>query len=117
MFSICFLLELIFLFFPVDLQTSFLEFLFWELVLFEGIFTPLLTLLHLIVWGVMFFSVLMVYAMIREYTGGRTGLLEIAGIVLIFTLISLAVFKEWFALFFLGVSGLIIGYLYLASQS
>ncbi len=116
MFSICFLLELIFLFFPVDLETSFLEFLFWELELFEGTFTPLLTLLHLIVWGLMFFSVLMVYAMIREYTGGRTGLLEIAGIILIFTVTSLAVFNEWFALYFLGVSGLIIGYLYLTSQ-
>jgi hypothetical protein len=91
-----------------------LEFLFWELELFEGTFTPILTLLHLIVWGVMFFSVLMVYAMIREYTGGRTGLVEIAVIILIFSSISLGVFNEWFALFFLGVSGLIIGYLYLS---
>jgi len=113
MLSICFLLELLFLFFPVDLQ-NFLEFLFWEFELFGGTFTPLLTIFHLIVWGIMFFSTLLVYTMIREYTGGRTGLLEIAGITLIFTLSSLIIYNEFFSIFFVGVSALIVGYLYLA---
>ena len=58
----------------------------------------------------------MVYAMIREYTGGRTGLLEITGIALVFTISSLVIFNEWFAFYFVGVSGLIVGYLYLALQ-
>ncbi len=114
--SICLLLEAIFLFFPIELEDSFLDFLFWELTLFEGTFTPLLTIFHLIVWGVMFFSTLMVYAIIRDYTGGRTGLLEIVGIIAVFAVISLIIFDAWFALFFVGVASLLIGYLYLALQ-
>lgn len=113
-FSICALLELLFLFFPVVLEESFLEFLFWEFELFGGTFTPLLTVFHLIVWGIMFFSTLMVYTMIREYAGGRTGLLEIAGIIVIFAFSSLIIYEVWFALFLVGVSGLILGYLYLS---
>lgn len=113
MLSICFLLELLFIFFPDELQNSFLEFIFWELELFGGTYSPLMTVFHLIIWGTMFFSALMVYTLIREYAGGRTGLLEIAGIILIFTISSLLIFNEWFALFFLGVAGLIMGYLYL----
>ncbi len=113
MLSICFLLELLFIFFPVELQNSFLEFIFWEIELFGGTYSILLTVFHLIMWGTMFFSTLMVYTMIREYAGGRTGLLEIAGIILIFTISSLLIYNEWFALFFLGVSGLIMGYIYL----
>ena len=111
--STCALLELLFLFFPVELENS-LEFLFWEFDLFGGSFTPLLIVFHLIVWGIMFFSTLMVYTMIREYTGGRTGLLEIAGINVIFAFSSLMIFDVWFGLFFVGVSGLILGYLYLS---
>ncbi len=111
--SICALLELLFLFFPIELE-NYLEFLFWEFELFEGTFTPLLTVFHLIVWGIMFFSTLMVYTMIREYTGGRTGLLEIAGIIVIFAFSSLVIYDVWFGLFFVGVSGLILGYLYLS---
>ncbi|MHA2202155.1 MAG: hypothetical protein ACW991_00565 [Candidatus Hodarchaeales archaeon] len=111
--SICALLELLFLFFPIELE-NFLEFLFWEFELFDGTFTPLLTVFHLIVWGIMFFSTLMVYTMIREYTGGRTGLLEIAGIIVIFAFSSLIIYEVWFALYFVGVSGLILGYLYLS---
>lgn len=111
--SICALLELLFLFFPIELE-NFLEFLFWEFELFNGTFTPLLTVFHLIVWGIMFFSTLMVYTMIREYTGGRTGLLEIAGIIVIFAFSSLIIYEVWFALYFVGVSGLILGYLYLS---
>ncbi|MFX0125031.1 MAG: hypothetical protein ACFFAE_15475 [Candidatus Hodarchaeota archaeon] len=112
--SICALLELLFLFFPVELENSFLEFLFWDFELFGGTFTPLLTVFHLIVWGIMFFSTLMVYAVVREYAGGRTGLLEITGIIVIFAFSSLIIYEVWFALFFVGVSGLIIGYLYLS---
>ncbi|UCG89528.1 MAG: hypothetical protein JSU57_03385 [Candidatus Heimdallarchaeota archaeon] len=112
--SICALLELLFLFFPVELQNSFLGYLFWEIELFDGTFTPLLTLFHLIVWGIMFFSTIMVYTMVREYTGGRTGLLEITGIILIFAVSSLVIYGEWFALYFVGVSALVLGYLYLA---
>lgn len=110
---ICALLELLFLFFPVELENSFLEFLFWEFE-FGGTFTPLLTVFHLMVWGIMFFSSLMVYTVIREYTGGRTGLLEIAGVIVIFAFSSLLIYEVWFALFFVGVSGLILGYLYLS---
>ncbi|MFX0151061.1 MAG: hypothetical protein ACFFAJ_09795, partial [Candidatus Hodarchaeota archaeon] len=43
MFSICFLMELIFLFFPNELQNSFLFFLYTEIPLFGGTFTPILT--------------------------------------------------------------------------
>ncbi|UCE13124.1 MAG: hypothetical protein JSV04_13160 [Candidatus Heimdallarchaeota archaeon] len=113
--SICFLLELLFLFPELGIEKSFLAFLFWELDLGGlGIFTPLLTIFHLIVWGIMFFSTLMVYTMIREYTGGRTGLLEIAGITLFFAVFCLIMFDEWFALFFLGVAALLLAYLYLS---
>ena len=112
--SICALLELLFLFFPVDLENSVLEFLFWELELFGGTFTPLLTIFHLIIWGIMFFCTLMVYAVLREYTGGRTGLLEIAAMIVIFTFLCLVIYEVWFALYFVGVSGLILGYLYLS---
>ena len=114
--SICLLLELIFLFFPVELEDSFLVFLYWELTVFDGIFTPFLTIFHLIIWGVMFFSTLMVYAIIRDYTGGRTGLLEIVAIIAFFAVMSMIIFDAWFALFFLGVASLIIGYMYLALQ-
>lgn len=113
MFSICFLLELIFLFFPNELQTS-LAFLYLEIPLFGGTFTPILTLFHLIVWGIGFFSCLIVYAVIREYTGGRTGVLEIIAILLIFIVSGWLIFNEWFAIFFVGVSALIIGYMYFA---
>ena len=112
--SICTLLELLFLFFPVDLENSVLGFLFWEFELFGGTFTPWLTIFHLILWGIMFFFTLMVYAVLREYVGGRTGLLEIAGIIVIFAFSSLIIYEVWFALYFLGVSGLILGYLYLS---
>ncbi|MFX0209366.1 MAG: hypothetical protein ACFFDT_25505 [Candidatus Hodarchaeota archaeon] len=114
MLSICALLELLFLFFPIELQNSFIGTLFWEFEIFGGTFTPLLTVFHLIVWGLMFFSTLMVYAMVREYTGGRTGLLEITGIILIFAVSSLIIYDAYFALLFVGVSALILGYLYLA---
>ncbi|MFX1516725.1 MAG: hypothetical protein ACFFC6_10470 [Promethearchaeota archaeon] len=112
--SICALLELLFLFFPVDLENSVLEFMFWELELFGGTFTPLLTIFHLIIWGIMLFCTLMVYAVLREYTGGRTGLLEIAAIIVIFAFLCLVIYEVWFALYFVGVSGLILGYLYLS---
>ncbi|MHA2223621.1 MAG: hypothetical protein ACXAC8_00200 [Candidatus Hodarchaeales archaeon] len=108
--SICILLELIFIFFPTEIETSILGFLFWEL----GTFTPLLTIFHIIIWEIMFFSTLMDYAVVREYTGGRTGLLEIGVITLLFTLTSGLIFNEWFVLFFLAFSILIIGYMYLA---
>ena len=113
MISLGFLLELIFLFFLDDIKNSFLGVLYWELTLLGGSTTPLLTIFHLIVWSIIFFSTLMVYTVIREYTGGRTGISEIAGIIIILTITVGLIFDEWFALFFLIVSCLIIGYLYL----
>lgn len=109
-----FLLELIFLFFPDDLQQSFLAFIFLEVPLFGNTLTPIVTILHLIVWGLIFFSSLMVYSIIREYSGGRTGLLEILGIIVILTVLCGLLYDLWFALFFIGVSIAIIGYIFLA---
>ncbi len=111
--SMMFLLELIFLFFSDDLKQSIIALLFWEISPpFGGIFTPLLTIFHLIAWGLMFFSSLMVYTVIREYTGGRTGLIEIIGIIAVLTIICGTIYDGWFALFFIGVSVSIIGYIY-----
>lgn len=112
--SMMFLLELIFLFFPDDLQQSFLAFIFLEVPLFGNTLTPIVTILHLIVWGLIFFSSLMVYSIIREYSGGRTGLLEILGIIVILTVLCGLLYDLWFALFFIGVSIAIIGYIFLA---
>jgi len=109
-----FLLELIFLFFPDDLQQSFLAFIFLEVPLFGNTLTPIVTILHLIVWGLIFFSSLMVYSIIREYSGGRTGLLEILGIIVILTVLCGLLYDVWFALFFIGVSTAIVGYMFLA---
>ena len=113
MISLGLLLELIFLFFLDDIKNSFLGVLYWELTLLGGSTTPLLTIFHLTVWSIIFFSTLMVYTVIREYTGGRTGISEIAGIIIILTITVGLIFDEWFALFFLITSCLIIGYLYL----
>ena len=112
--SMMFLLELIFLFFPDELKQSFLTFIFLEVPLFGNTFTPIVTILHLIVWGLIFFSSLMVYSIIREYSGGRTGLLEILGIIVILTVLCGLLYDLWFALFFIGVSIAIIGYIFLA---
>ena len=112
--SMMFLLELIFLFFPDELQQSFLAFIFSEIPLFGNTLTPIVTILHLIVWGLIFFSSLMVYSIIREYSGGRTGLLEILGIIVILTVLCGLLYDLWFALFFIGVSIAIIGYVFLA---
>ncbi len=76
--------------------------------------TPIVTILHLIVWGLIFFSSLMVYSIIREYSGGRTGLLEILGIIVILTVLCGLLYDAWFALFFIGVSIAIVGYMFLA---
>ena len=111
--SMMFLLELIFLFFPNDLQQSFLAFLFLEFPLLGGTFTPLLTIFHLITWGLMFFSSLIVYSIIREYTGGRTGLIEIAVIIAILAFSCGLIYDAWFALFFISFSIAIVGYMYL----
>jgi hypothetical protein len=114
MITLGFLLELIFLFFLEDIRNSFLGVLYWELSLLGGSTTPLLILFHLIIWSVIFFATLMVYTVIREYSGGRTGISEIAGIVIVLTITTGLIFDEWFALFFLIASTLITGYLYLA---
>jgi len=81
--SLGFLLELMFLFFLEDIKQSFLGFLYWEMTILDVTYTPLLTLFHLLVWGLIFFSSLMVYTVIREYTGGRTGMSEIIAIIAI----------------------------------
>ena len=112
MLSMMFLIELIFLFFPNDLQQSLLAILFLEIPLLGGTFTPLLTIFHLIIWGLMFFSSLIVYSIIREYTGGRTGLIEIAAIILVLAFSCWLIYDAWFALFFIGVSVVIVGYMY-----
>ncbi|MHA1969251.1 MAG: hypothetical protein ACW964_15805, partial [Candidatus Hodarchaeales archaeon] len=83
------------------------------ITLFGGTMTPLLTIFHLIAWGLMFFSSFMVYTIIREYTGGRTGMLEIIGIIAVLTIVCGLIYDAWFALLFIGVSGSIIGYLYI----
>jgi len=114
LFSMMFLLELIFLFFPDELQQSFLAFIFSEIPLLGNTLTPIVTILHLIAWGLIFFSSLMVYSIIREYSGGRTGLLEILGIIVILTVLCGLLYDVWFALFFIGISTAIIGYMFLA---
>jgi hypothetical protein len=53
-----------------------------------------------------------VYSIIREYTGGRTGLIEIAGIIVILAFSCGLIYDAWFALFFVGVSVVIVGYMY-----
>ena len=79
-----------------------------------GSTTPLLILFHLIIWSIIFFASLMVYTVVREYSDGRTGISEIAGIIIVLTITTGLIFDEWFALFFLIASILITGYLYLA---
>ncbi len=113
MISLGFLLELIFLFFLDDIKSSFLGVLYWEFTLFDGTTTPLLILFHLIVWSIIFFASLMVYTVIREYSGGRTGITEIAGIMIVLAITTVLIFDQWFALFFLIAASLITGYLYL----
>ena len=68
------LLELSFLFFVEEIKNSFLGVLYMEIDLLGGTFTPLLTIFHLVIWGLIFFNTLMVYTVIREYIGARTGL-------------------------------------------
>ncbi len=106
------LLELIFLFFVEETKNSFLGVLYMEIDLLGGIFTPLLTIFHLAVWGVIFFNTLMVYTVIREYIGARTGLTEIGAIILILAVTTWLLFNEWFAVFFVIISCAIIAYLY-----
>ncbi|MHA2167692.1 MAG: hypothetical protein ACXACY_23175 [Candidatus Hodarchaeales archaeon] len=107
------LLELIFLFFVEEIKKSFLGVLYMEIDLLGGTFTPLLTIFHLTVWGVIFFNTLMVYTVIREYIGARTGLTEIGAIILIFAVTTWLLFNEWFAVLFVIISCAIIAYLYL----
>lgn len=106
------LLELSFLFFVEDIKNSFLGVLYLEIDLLGGTFTPILTIFHLVVWGVIFFSTLMVYTVIREYIGARTGLTEIGVIILIFAITTWLLFNEWFAVLFVAISCGIIAYLY-----
>ncbi len=113
MISLGFLLELIFLFFLDEMKSSFLGVLYWELTLLGGTITPLLILFHLIVWSIIYFASLMVYTVIREYSGGRTGISEIAAIIIILTITTGLIFDEWFALFFIITSSLITLYIYL----
>ena len=113
LFSMSFLLELIFIFFAIELENSIWGFLYLEFDLFGDGFTPLLTLTHLILWGVMFFSILMVYAVIREYTGGRTSVLEVIVIVAVFAIVGWLRFDLFFGILVVGISALIFGYMFL----
>lgn len=116
MVSIGFLLELIFLFFLDDIKNSFLGILYTE-VPFMGTDTPLLTLFHLFVWSMIFFSTLMVYSVIREYTGGRTGMSEIIGIIAIIAITTMLLFDMWFSVFFILIAAGIILYIYYSSDN
>ena len=113
--SLGFLLELMFLFFLDEMKNSFLGFLYWEMTFLEITYTPLLTLFHLVVWALIFFSTLMVYTVIREYTGGRTGLTEIGAIILVIAISTSLIFDIFFASLFIGLSGLMIFYMYLST--
>ncbi|NHJ00513.1 MAG: hypothetical protein EAX86_00145 [Candidatus Heimdallarchaeota archaeon] len=110
--SISFLIEIIFLFFSRDIETTFFGFLFLEVDLFGGTFTPLLILFHLFIWGIMFFSTIVVYAIIREYAGGNMNILEIAGLFIVFFISTLLLFDMWFSVFFTAIAGAIVAYLY-----
>ena len=114
---ISFLLELTFLFFPDILENTFFPFLLVEIDLFGGTFQPLLYILHLALWGLMFFTTLIVYTSIKAYSGGRTGLLEIGAIILIYAVTAILIFDQWFSLFVIAVDLLLLGYLYLTSRS
>jgi hypothetical protein len=116
MVSIGFLLELIFLFFLDDIKNSFLGVLYTEIP-FMGTDTPLLTLFHLFVWSMIFFSTLMVYSVIREYTGGRTGMSEIIGIIAIIAITTMLLFDMWFSVFFILIATGIILYIYYSSDN
>ncbi|MHA2174425.1 MAG: hypothetical protein ACXABI_06320 [Candidatus Hodarchaeales archaeon] len=116
MLSIGFLLELIFLFFLDDIKNSFLGVLYTE-ISFMGTQTPLLILFHLLVWGMIFFSTLMVYSVIREYSGGRTGMSEIIGIIAVIAITTWLLFDTWFSVFFILLATGIILYIYLSSDN
>ncbi len=113
LFTMCFLLELIFIFFAIELESSIWSFLYFEIELFGGVYTPFLTLVHLALWGMMFFSILLIYSIIREYTGGRTSIIEILVIIAIFVFIGILRFDIFFGLLLTGVTILIFGYMYL----
>ena len=116
MVSIGFLLELIFLFFLNDIKNSFLGVLYTEIP-FMGLETPFLTLFHLLVWAMIFFSTLMVYSVIREYTGGRTGMSEIIVIIAIIAITTWLLFDIWFSVFFILLAAGIIVYIYYSSDN
>ena len=112
-----FLLELTFLFFPDILENTFFPFLLVEIDLFGGTFQPLLYILHLGLWGLMFLTSLFVYTSIKEYSGGRTGLIEIGAIIFIFAVTAVLIFDQTFALYVVIVDSGLVLYLYLTSQS
>ncbi|MHA1215410.1 MAG: hypothetical protein ACTSR2_02390 [Candidatus Hodarchaeales archaeon] len=111
------LLELVFLFFPNILESTFFAFLLIEVDIFGGTFQPLFVLLHLIAWSIMFFTTLIVYTNVKEYTGGRTGLIEIGAIIITYVIIAFLIFDFWFSLYLIGFYCLIIGYMYYAIPS
>lgn len=108
------LFELAFLFFPNILENTVFQFILMEVILFDGSFQPLLVLLHLAVWGIMFLSTLIVYTSVKEFSGGRMGLLEIGAILIIFLITSFLIYNQWFTLFLICLYGLILLYLYLS---
>jgi len=112
----CVLLELTFLFFPDILENTIFQFIMMEIIFFEGSFQPLLVLLHLVNWGIMFLSTLLVYTSVKEYSGGRTGLLEIGAILITFLVTSILIYDQWFTLFLVCLNGLILLYLYILMQ-
>lgn len=115
--TMCVLFELSFLFFPDILENTIFQFIMVEIILFEGSFQPLLVLLHLAIWGIMFFSTLLVYTSVKEYSGRRTGLLEIGAILIAFLVTSILIYDQWFTLFLLCLNGFILLYLYILMQN
>lgn len=108
------LLELIFIFFAVELQASWLSFLYIEIDLPIGIIKPFEMFLHLILWGIMFFCSFLAYSVIREYTNARVNLIEILVIGGFFVVLGWLIFELVFGLLLAGVIALILGYMYLS---
>ena len=108
------MIELYFIFFPLEEIKSVAGVLFIEVDLLGNTLTPILTIFHFIISLLIFFNTITIYALIRDYAGGRTGLVEIGGIAAIYALFSLMIFDMWFMIFFLSGVLLLFLYMYLS---
>lgn len=105
------MIELYFIFFPLDEIKSIAGFLFIEFEFLGNTLTPLLSIFHLVISLLIFFNTITIYALIRDYAGGRTGLIEIGGIAAIYALFSLMIFDILFMALF--ISGVLLLFLYM----